>query len=288
MRSDPRSSDPAQRASPTAAPRWEHQETTTTRAREPANGGRCNLTDPRSIPTIRAAINAPRRGPEQLLSDSDIEPVTVTVVDPGEHRASCARVAGRAYGRGWRRGARRSVPIRDLHRADSGRPICAWKFAGSRVGSLAAGGSHARRRTRRTLAGRLSHCRGHGSLAGIDLRGNALAAANMEGRNANSGFGVLHGASLRGAQAGRAEEFRRQAYQRHTFVFGPNPCVFCPTPGRWHPHACRRMPNPSCCTGQTRSSRRTDGMSREASVDATGIACQRREAIGCNVSDVAS
>ena len=127
-----------------------------------------------------------------------------------------------------------------------------------------------------------------GSLAGIDLRGNALAAANMEGRNANSGFGVLHGASLRGAQAGRAEEFRRQAYQRHTFVFGPNPCVFCPTPGRWHPHACRRMPNPSCCTGQTRSSRRTDGMSREASVDATGIACQRREAIGCNVSDVAS
>lgn len=69
-----------------------------------------------------------------------------------------------------------------------------------------------------------------GSLAGIDLRGNALAAANMEGRNANSGFGVLHGASLRGAQAGRAEEFRRQAYQRHTFVFGPNPCVL---PDSW-------------------------------------------------------
>src|SRR5665811_1416286 len=74
VRSDPRSSDPAQlkprraqRASPTAAPRSEHQETTTTRAREPTNGGRCNLTDPRSIPTIPLTFNPPRRGPEQLL-----------------------------------------------------------------------------------------------------------------------------------------------------------------------------------------------------------------------------
>ncbi len=55
----------AQRASPIAALHSEHREPTN-RSREQANGGRRNLTDTKSIPTIHAILNQARQRPEQL------------------------------------------------------------------------------------------------------------------------------------------------------------------------------------------------------------------------------
>jgi hypothetical protein len=57
-------------------------------------------------------------------------------------------------------------------------------------------------------------------LAGLELEGNAVAAADVAGRPGASGFGVLHAAGSRlNARTTVATELRRQAHARHTFDF---------------------------------------------------------------------
>lgn len=54
----------------------------------------------------------------------------------------------------------------------------------------------------------------------MDLGGNLLAAPTVVRANGSSGFGVIHGASLRlGPRTAAATELRRRAYARHAFDF---------------------------------------------------------------------
>ncbi len=57
-------------------------------------------------------------------------------------------------------------------------------------------------------------------LADLDLAGNALAAPDVVGHAAASGFGVIHAAALRqSTRTTVATELRRRAHARHAFDF---------------------------------------------------------------------